>query len=126
MARPLQQRKRRTAAPEPADTETALPQAGGEAGGEGGEDALVVELSDIGQAELALAGQLSSEPLHGLHLMSGEAAVPLPSPVVLSSAAAALVAGAAGSQVGLAGAAIEGKLRGNLDYADWSGIKGWN
>ena len=68
---------------------------------------------------------MSSEPLHGLHLVSGEAAVALPSPVVLSSAAAPLVAGAAGSQVELAGTAIEGKLRGNLDYADWSGIKGW-
>jgi len=125
MARPSQQRKRRIAAPEPADTETALPQDGGEAGDVGGEDALVVELSDIGQAELALAGEVSSEPLHGLHLVSGEAAVALPSPVVLSSAAAPLVAGAAGSQVELAGVPIEGRLRGNLDYADWSGIKGW-
>ena len=54
MARPSQQRKRRIAAPEPADTETALPQDGGEAGDVGGEDALVVELSDIGQASLRL------------------------------------------------------------------------
>jgi len=44
---------------------------------------------------------------------------------MLSSAAAPLVAGAAGSEAELAGTAIKGKLRGNLDYADWSGIKGW-
>ena len=72
MARPSQQRKRRIAAPEPADTETTLPQDGGEAGDVGGEDALVVELSDIGQAELSLADEVSSEPLHGLHLVSGD------------------------------------------------------
>src|SRR5437588_6879562 len=126
MARPSQQRKRRIAAPEPADTETALPQDGGEVGDDGGEEALVVELSDIGQAELALAGEVSSEPLHGLHLVSGDLGAALPSPVMLASAAAPLVAGAVGSEVELAGAATEGKLRGNLDYADWSGIKGWN
>ena len=125
MARPSQQRKRRIAAPEPADTETALPQDGGEVGDDGGEEALVVELSDIGQAELALAGEVSSEPLHGLHLVSGDLGAALPSPVMLSSAAAPLVAGAVGSEAELAGTAIEGKLRGNLDYADWSGIKGW-
>jgi hypothetical protein len=125
MARPSQQRKRRIAAPEPADTEPALPQDVGVAGDDGGENALVVELSDIGQAELALAGEVSSEPLHGLHLVGGDERAALPSPVMLSSAAAPLVAGAVGSEAELAGTAIEGKLRGNLDYADWSGIKGW-
>src|SRR5437588_13017699 len=95
MARPSQQRKRRTGAPEPADTATALPQADGEAGGEGGEDALVVELSDIGQAELALAGELRSEPLHGLHPVSGDGGAALPPPVILRSPAPPLAAGAA-------------------------------
>jgi len=125
MARTSQERKRRTAGPEPADAEAPLPQDGGEANDKGGEGALVVELSDIGQAELALADEMSSEPLHGLHLVSGEGGVALPSPVMLANAAAPLGAGAGGSEAELAGAPIEGRLRGNLDYADWSGIKGW-
>ncbi len=125
MARTSQERKRRTAGPEPADAEAPLPQDGGEANDKGGEGALVVELSDIGQAELALADEMSSEPLHGLHLVSGDGGVALPSPVMLANAAAPLGAGAGGSEAELAGAPIEGRLRGNLDYADWSGIKGW-
>ena len=125
MARTSQERKRRTAGPEPADAEAPLPQDGGEANDQGGEGALVVELSDIGQAELALADEVSSEPLHGLHLVSGDGGVALPSPVMLTNAAPPLVAGAVGSEAELAGVPIEGRLRGNLDYADWSGIKGW-
>ena len=125
MARTSQERKRRMPAPEPADTDAALPQNGLEPGDQGGEDALVVELSDIGQAELALAGEVSSEPPHGLHLVSGDGGPALPSPVMLASAAMPLVAGAVGSEAELAGAPVEGRLRGNIDYADWSGIKGW-
>ena len=72
MARTSQESKRRMAGPEPADAEAALPQDGDEANDKAGEGALVVELSDIGQAELSLADEVSSEPLHGLHLVSGD------------------------------------------------------
>jgi GT2 family glycosyltransferase/glycosyltransferase involved in cell wall biosynthesis len=86
----------------------------------------IIELSDIGQAELELAADESAQPAHGLHLVGGDDAAALPSPILLGSAAAPLSAAALGA-VGaeLAGTPIGGTLRGNLDYADWSGIKGW-
>ena len=138
MARTSHERKRRVSAAEPADADAALlPGSDEAASGEAPatEPALaeaaarpdlgtIIELSDIGQAELELAGD--APPAHGLHLVGGDDAAALPSPILLGSAAAPLSAAALGATgAELAGTPIGGTLRGNLDYADWSGIKGW-
>jgi len=147
MARPSQERKRRITAPEPADADAAPGQPRGEAEQESsaaeasvpaveltedtsrteaGEATAAIQLSDVGQAELAAAPDEASELPRGLHLVSSGAGVALPSPVLLGSAPAPVAAGPAGTaDAELAGTAIDGKLRGNLDYAAWSGIKGW-
>lgn len=154
MARTSQERKRQTVAPGSAEAAGVLPSGGPEGRNaadetvahsdaasspvftlqpaedepqtETPEDIAAAQLSDVGQAELALTSRVQTETAHGLHLISGDGAVALPSPVLLGSAAAPLGASPFGAlEAELAGSRIEGRLRGNLDYADWSGIKGW-
>src|SRR5437763_8827628 len=144
MARPSQERKRRIAAPADADAAPAQRHSEPDQGSSGaersvfavelteetslteaGDPTAVFELSDVEPTELTFTAEGETELPRGLHLVSSEAAAALPSPVLLGSAPAPLAAGLAGTpNADLAGTAIEGKLRGNLDYADWSGIKG--
>jgi hypothetical protein len=92
-----------------------------------------IGFSDIGQTELALAAEGFPEASPGLRLVSADAGAhagtgALRSPIVLGSPAASSdAARAAGAEDGSepVGTAIDGTVRGNLDYADWSGIKGW-
>jgi hypothetical protein len=88
-----------------------------------------IGFSDIGLTELALAAEGFPEASPGLRLVSADAgAATLRSPIVLGSPAASSdAARTAGAEDGSepVGTPIDGTVRGNLDYADWSGIKGW-
>src|SRR5438067_3933785 len=135
MARTSQDRRRRGAAPQAVmASETAALLA---------PDDLV--LSGIGDGRhgfsITLDPELLSAGIHILHLRSTDTGSEVPgSPIMFEGTAEpAELADAATEQLVLpeiaaeepdavpepAGAAVEGALRSNIDYADWGGIKGW-
>ena len=99
-------------------------------------------LSGIGDGQhgfsIALDPELLSGGTHILHLRSADTGAEVPgSPIVLEGAAEPVdLADAAADQLTLPetdlataaepeGVLIGGSLRSNIDYADWTGIKGW-
>ena len=87
------------------------------------------EFSGLGQSALALDAEPLPELAHGLRLVGDDTITQPPTQSEMAediaTDTAALAAEQPDAEPEPAGTVIEGSLRGNLDYADWHGIRGW-